>query len=57
LKDFAKLVFEVDCINVWNKVTMNAPNETWTGSAGNFGTISGASGTPRDFQFAAHINF
>ena len=57
-KDFGKFVFEVDCINVWNKVTMNAPNETWTNTAtGSFGTIGGASGNSRDFQFAGHINF
>ena len=57
-KDFGKLVFEVDCINVANKVTMNSPNQTWTGTAtSTFGTINGASSNSRDFQFAAHINF
>jgi len=57
-KDIGTVVFEVDCNNVWNKVTMNSPNTTWTGTAtSSFGQISGASGSPRDFQFAAHIKF
>lgn len=51
------LVFEVDCLNVWNKVTFAAPNVTYGSTA--FGTISGlASGSnPRDFQFAGHFKF
>ena len=51
------LVFEVDCLNVWNKVTFAGPNTTFGNSA--FGQISGlASGTnPRDFQFAGHFKF
>ena len=51
----ATLVFEVDCINVWNKVTMNGPAVSV--GASNFGQIGGASGNARDFQFAGHINF
>ena len=54
-KDFGTFVFEVDCLNVWNKVRMNNPVATF--GASNFGTITGASGNPRDFQFAGHINF
>ncbi len=56
-KEIATFVFEVDCINVWNKVTFSAPNSTFGSSA--FGQIGGVSGTPgsRDFQFAGHINF
>ncbi len=51
------LVFEVDCLNTWNKVTFAAPAATF--GASTFGTISGLlSGTnPRDFQFAGHFNF
>ncbi len=51
------LVFEVDCLNTWNKVTFAGPAVTY--GASTFGTISGlASGTnPRDFQFAGHFNF
>ena len=51
------LVFEVDCLNTWNKVTFAGPATTF--GAATFGTISGlASGTnPRDFQFAGHFNF
>jgi len=56
-KDIGTFVFEVDCINVWNKVTFSNPASTF-GNA-NFGQISSVSGTPgsRDFQFAGHINF
>jgi hypothetical protein len=50
-------MFEVDCLNVWNKVTFSGPVATY--GASNFGTITGISTTfaPRDFQFAGHINF
>jgi hypothetical protein len=56
-KEIGTFVFEVDCINVWNKVTFSNPASTF-GNA-NFGQISSVSGTPgsRDFQFAGHINF
>jgi hypothetical protein len=56
-KDIGTFVFEVDCINVWNKVTFSNPASTF-GNA-NFGQISSVSGTPgsRDFQFAGHFNF
>lgn len=61
------LVFQADCFNVWNKVTMAGPNTSWnnTNTSGSgagtypsaFGTIGGISNSPRDFQFAGHINF
>jgi hypothetical protein len=56
-KEIGTFVFEVNCINVWNKVTFSAPAVTF-GNA-NFGQIGGVSGNPgsRDFQFAGHINF
>jgi hypothetical protein len=56
-KDIGTFVFEVDCINVWNKVTMNGPAVNYPVSG--FGTIGGVSGSPgpRDFQFAGHLNF
>jgi hypothetical protein len=56
-KDIGTFVFEVDCINVWNKVTFTNPASTF--GASNFGQIGSVSGTPgsRDFQFAGHINF
>ena len=54
-KDFGTFVFEADCINVWNKTTMNGPGTTWGSSS--FGKISGASAGSRDWQFAGHINF
>ena len=57
-KDIGTLVFEVDCINVWNKVTMNGPGTTWNGTSTNgFGRITGAGSGSRDFQFAGHFNF
>ncbi len=51
------LVFEVDCLNVWNKVTFAGPNTTFGSTA--FGQVSGlaSSSNPRDFQFAGHFNF
>jgi hypothetical protein len=49
------LVFEVDCLNTWNKVTLGSPATTF--GAATFGTISGISNSPRDFQFAGHFNF
>jgi hypothetical protein len=56
-KDIGTFVFEVDCINVWNKVVFSNPAQTFGNS--NFGQISSVSGTPgsRDFQFAGHFNF
>jgi Carboxypeptidase regulatory-like domain len=56
-KDIGTFVFEVDCINVWNKTTFSGPAATFGSS--NFGQISSVSGSPgsRDFQFAGHINF
>jgi hypothetical protein len=56
-KEFGTFVFEVDCINVWNKVVFSAPATTF-GNA-NFGQIGSVASTPasRDFQFAGHFNF
>jgi hypothetical protein len=51
------LVFEVDCLNTWNKVTFSAPTATWSQGSTSFGTIGGISNSPRDFQFAGHFNF
>jgi hypothetical protein len=48
-------VFEVDCLNTWNKVQFSAPASNF--GASNFGQISSIANTPRDFQFAGHINF
>ncbi|MDE3105924.1 MAG: TonB-dependent receptor [Acidobacteriota bacterium] len=55
LPESMSFVVQVDVLNAWNKVTFGSPNATWGGSA--FGTISGVSNTPRDFQLAAHFNF
>ena len=58
-REGTNFVFEANCINVWNKVTFNAPNATWSPGSTSFGTISGVSSNPgpRDWQFAGHINF
>ena len=57
-KEFGSLVFEVDCINVWNKVTMNGPSASWNSpTSPTFGQIGGASSNNRDFQLAGHYNF
>jgi hypothetical protein len=54
-KDIGTFVFQVDCLNTWNKVTFGGPAATV--GASNFGQISGIANNPRDFQFAGHINF
>jgi hypothetical protein len=56
-KDIGTFVFEVDCINVWNKVVFSNPASTFGSS--NFGQISSVASSPgsRDFQFAGHLNF
>jgi hypothetical protein len=54
-KDIGSFVFEVDCLNVWNKTQFSGPGATY--GASSFGQITGVANTPRDFQFAGHINF
>jgi Carboxypeptidase regulatory-like domain/TonB dependent receptor len=56
-KEIGTFVFEVDCINVWNKVVFSNPATTFGSS--NFGQIGGVASSPgsRDFQFAGHLNF
>jgi hypothetical protein len=57
-KDFGSFVFEADCTNVWNKVTMSNPSASWAPGSTTFGQITSIGGnTPRDWQFAGHINF
>jgi hypothetical protein len=54
----AVFVFEADCTNVWNKVQFGSPSAGWfPGSTSTFGQVTSASGSPRDWQFAGHINF
>jgi hypothetical protein len=57
-KEWGTFVFEADCTNVWNKVTMGGPSATWSPGSTSFGTISGTGGSSnRDWQFAGHFNF
>lgn len=65
-RDIGTFVFEVDCLNTWNKVTFSNPGAAWNANlvggavasyTGNFGQIGGISNSPRDFQFAGHLNF
>jgi Carboxypeptidase regulatory-like domain len=51
------LIFEVDCLNTWNKVTFSNPSASWASGSTTFGTITGIANSPRDFQFAGHFNF
>jgi len=51
-----KLVLEVDCLNVTNKVTFGGINQAWGPGATTFGTVGSASGN-RDFQLAGRLNF
>jgi Carboxypeptidase regulatory-like domain len=58
LPEKLSFVFEVDCLNTWNKVTMGGPSASWSSaSTSAFGTITSASASPRDWQFAGHLNF
>lgn len=50
-------VFEADCLNTTNHVTFASPNVSWSQGSTSFGTVSGIANSPRDFQFAGHINF
>ena len=54
-------VFEADCLNVWNKVQISGPGGGWSATAAStsstFGEVTGISNSPRDWQFAGHINF
>jgi hypothetical protein len=52
-------VFEVDCLNTWNKVTFAAPSQSWAAGSTTFGTVTGlaSNSNPRDYQFAAHFKF
>jgi hypothetical protein len=49
-----KFIFEVDCLNVPNKVTFGNISTAWGSS--NFGTVGNATGN-RDFQLAGRLNF
>jgi hypothetical protein len=61
IREGIALVFEADCLNVWNKVTMSAPGAGWSATASatssTYGEITGIANTPRDWQFAGHLNF
>jgi hypothetical protein len=50
-------VFEADCLNTTNKVVFGSPSATWANASTSFGQITGVSNSPRDWQFAGHINF
>ncbi len=58
-----KMMIEVDCLNVTNKVTFggsnasNGINQTWAAGSTSFGTVTSANSNSRDFQLAGHINF
>lgn len=57
IHDNLQFVFEADCLNTTNHVTFNGPNVSWSQGSTSFGTVSGIANSPRDFQFAGHINF
>ena len=59
LKENLTFVFEADCLNVWNHVTFGNPASAWSNASTTFGTVSGTASnySPRDWQFAGHINF
>jgi hypothetical protein len=49
--------FEADCLNTWNNVVFGSPAASWTSGSTSFGTITGVTNSPRDFQFAGHLVF
>ena len=51
-----KFIFEVDCLNVPNKVSFGGISQAWTPGSTTFGTVGSARGN-RDFQFAGRVNF
>jgi hypothetical protein len=55
--EHAEFVFEADCLNTWNNVVFSNPGGAWSSGSASFGAITGISNTPRDWQFAGHINF
>ena len=52
-----EFVFEADCLNTTNHVVFSGPNVSWSQGSTSFGTVTGIANSPRDFQFAGHINF
>ena len=56
-RDRVKFIAEVDCLNVANHANLSNPSTTWASGSTTFGVVTGAAATPRDFQFAGHINF
>ena len=57
IKEGLSFVFEADALNVWNHVTFSSPTASWSSGSSTFGTITGISNSPRDWQFAGHLNF
>jgi hypothetical protein len=59
VRESLSFVFEADCLNVWNHVTFGNPSSAWASGSSTFGTVSGLASnySPRDWQFAGHINF
>jgi hypothetical protein len=50
-----KAQFRAEVFNAWNNTNLNAPNTDPTSTA--FGTITGTSGEPRNWQFAFKLTF
>ncbi len=59
----AKFVFDASAFNVFNHVWFGSPASTADGSIGSatgsssLGVVAGQANSPRQFQFAGHINF
>ncbi len=56
-REGTEFVFEADCLNTFNNVVFSGPSGGWSSGSSSYGTISGISNNPRDWQFAGHINF
>jgi len=71
IREGISFVFEADCINVWNKVQISGPGGGWSAAtntnsppttgagatSSTYGEVTGISNSPRDWQFAGHLNF
>lgn len=58
-REATEFVFEADCLNSLNHVVFAGPSGNWSAGSTTFGAITGlaSNNSPRDWQFAGHINF
>jgi hypothetical protein len=52
-----ELVLEAGSLNALNHVVFSGPSGNWSSGSTTFGAITVIANSPRDWQFAGHINF